>query len=617
MRGHGLRTEETIIYVAGNPELYPLEYYDPESGEYQGAIPDFLARFAGEYGYDLRYIQPGEKDRREDLADHQQIDLISGCGADSRYAHTAGEPLVLFYGGAGEEREAYQLWLTQVAPDGLRSDLQDYVSRVSQAEWTGAVLQAAGEAPADQTPAGLLWGGLLLIPLLVAGLAAALLRLRRERGRKAQARLTDPVTGLGSREALELAFSRITGDQSRQLYSLLCFHLDLDRVGALWGQERALALLGRGADILRQAAGPADTLARSGGELLALKRAAEADEVKTWSAAAMEEIRGFFPGGLADWGPSVGICPLETEFQDFDHTLFHARQCALEAGAEGESCRLCGTEELRVRRERRQLLEDFQRGLEREEFQLYLQPFVDAGTFRVVGGEALSRWRHPRLGLLRPDRYIPLLEETGLIGELDFYGLEKVCAFLEELERRQVRDFFISCNFARKTFCTPDFARRCIQTIGRYSFPRKLLILEVTETQRLRDRETAQMLENIEAVRGYGARVIFDDFGVGFSTFHDLQDCPMDGLKLDKKLVDNMWTEKGGIILNALVETGHRMGMTILAEGVEEERQIQALRDLHCDVFQGFRFSVPLPAAEAKRKILEGTRFWDTSEQRK
>ena len=103
--------------------------------------------------------------------------------------------------------------------------------------------------------------------------------------------------------------------------------------------------------------------------------------------------------------------------------------------------------------------------------------------------------------------------------------------------------------------------------------------------------------------------MIFDDFGVGFSTFHDLQDYPMDGLKLDKELVDNMWTEKGGIILNALVETGHRIGMTILAEGVEEERQIEVLQRLHCDVIQGFRFSVPLPEAEARKRILEGSRF--------
>ena len=103
-------------------------------------------------------------------------------------------------------------------------------------------------------------------------------------------------------------------------------------------------------------------------------------------------------------------------------------------------------------------------------------------------------------------------------------------------------------------------------------------------------------------------RVIFDDFGAGFTSFYDLQTYPIDGLKLDKELVDNMETERGKLILRALVDVGHRMGLTILAEGVENEAQIQTLRALHCDAFQGFRFSVPLPEEEARRRILNGER---------
>ena len=96
------------------------------------------------------------------------------------------------------------------------------------------------------------------------------------------------------------------------------------------------------------------------------------------------------------------------------------------------------------------------RGLEREEFQLCLQFFVDARTFRIVGGETLSRWKHPRLGLLGPDRYIPDLRGDGRISALDLFGLERTCAFLEDLDRQGIRDFFLSCNFSRRTFAAPD-----------------------------------------------------------------------------------------------------------------------------------------------------------------
>ena len=116
------------------------------------------------------------------------------------------------------------------------------------------------------------------------------------------------------------------------------------------------------------------------------------------------------------------------------------------------------------------------------------------------------------------------------------------------------------------------------------------------------------MRQNIQELRKSGLRVIFDDFGTGFSSFYDLQTYPMDGLKLDKELVDNMETEQGKLILHALVDIGHRMGLTILAEGVEDARQIETLQKLHCDAFQGFGFSVPLPEAEARRRILQGER---------
>ena len=227
----------------------------------------------------------------------------------------------------------------------------------------------------------------------------------------------------------------------------------------------------------------------------------------------------------------------------------------------------------------------------------------------MVGGEALSRWKHPRLGLLGPDRYIPWLEEDGRISQLDLYCLEKSCAFLEDLDRREIRTFFLSCNVSRRTFSMPGFSRQCLEIVQRYTFTRKLLILEVTESQRTNREQAGQMLENILDIRSSGMRVMFDDFGVGFSSFHDLQDYPMDGLKLDKMLVDNMCTQRGRILLRVLVKTGHKLGMTILAEGVEEEEQIRTLRELRCDVLQGFRFSVPLPLEEARRRILEENCF--------
>lgn len=599
-----MQTDGGIIYVAGNPALYPLEYYDAETQTYLGAIPEFLSAFAQAYGYDLRYFQPGAADRRAELAENQQVNLISGCEAGEQYAHTAGEPLVLFSSQTEGQETGYILFLTDVSPAQFQADLRAYAAQTSQETWMGAVLRSADEAPPPQTHPELLWSvGLAALVCVIA------LLLFRRRGRKRRGAPPSPAEdGWDSLPALKAAFTGAASSPLRSGYSLICVHLDLDRMGQLWGYEQVRDFLLHGARTLREAAEPGDHLARRGEDLLVLKRAEDPQDAVRWAESVVQQIRGTFSASPLPGDAAAGIYPLTAAPQDFDRTLFHAGQCARTACRKGQASRLCGTEQCRFCQECRELLVDFSKALGREEFLLYIQFFVDADSYRIVGGEALSRWYHPKLGLLNPASYVPLLEETGQIAALDFYGLERACAFLESLSRHQVQDFFLSCNFARKTLCAPDFPQRCVQVIQRFAFPRKLLILEVTESQQMDRYEMEQLRQNILKIRESGMRVIFDDFGVGFSSFRDLQSCPMDGLKLDKELVDHMQTEKGRIILSALVEIGHRMGLTILAEGVEEPAQVTMLRDLHCDAFQGFQFAVPLPELDARRRILSGER---------
>lgn len=264
------------------------------------------------------------------------------------------------------------------------------------------------------------------------------------------------------------------------------------------------------------------------------------------------------------------------------------------AGGE-DSSRICEAE--------RELLGDLEHGLASGEFQLYLQFIVDARSYKIVGGEALSRWLHPRKGLLSPDRYVPLFEKEDRIERLDFYNLDQACGLLEKLGRTGGIDVFITCNLSRRSFARADLAERCRAIIGRHGFPRRNLVIEITESGYTGGEEIPQMRGNIQAVRSLGVRVMLDDFGMGYTAFRDLLRFPMDGLKLDKSLVDSMGTETGRIVLEGIVRTGHRLGLTILAEGVETQQQVEELSGLNCDLLQGYLFSQPLPAAEALRQL--------------
>ena len=169
-----------------------------------------------------------------------------------------------------------------------------------------------------------------------------------------------------------------------------------------------------------------------------------------------------------------------------------------------------------------------------------------------------------------------------------------------------VDTFFVSCNFSRETFAAADFAQKVQKILNGFTFPRELLILEITESVSVRN--AAQIRQNVIALKKYGVRVALDDFGEGFTSFYDLQKYPIDGIKLDKGLVDHVTTPIGTAILKAMIQVGHELNMTILAEGVETDAQVKALQEIHCDVIQGFRFCHPLPQWEATEQIIQNRR---------
>ena len=608
-----LQTGEAIIFVAGNPALYPLEYYDADSGSYRGAIPEFLQRFGEEYGYRVQYLEPGSEDRRAELAEARQVDIISGCLSGERYQHATAQPLVLLTAEEGGTETAYALYLTTAAPEGLRAELREFAAATGSTQWTGALLAQASEGTPTAAPLGLL-GGLGAAALLACLRAhrPALRACRRERRRGVELHLTDAETGLGTEEALKEAFSHLERSQDRANYTLLCFHLALDEVGRTWGREQAAALLARAAETLKAAGGPGDILARCGGDIYALKRFDSAQGAREWAREVRgARLRGRIRRPAARRGRDRGRTPAGEE-----PTAAWSRRCSTRTSARWAAARDGTGEGAPLRHGALPLL----RGA-----------LAAAGRFRTARWSAMSSsctcnsswtpttsawWagRRSRAGTTRgwggwtPGGTYRCWRATGASARSTSTGWSSPAPSLRSWGRAGVEDFFISCNFARRTFSEPGFAGKCIEIVERHEFRRKLLIMEVTESQQLSRRQNEQMLKNIVEVRRHGVRVIFDDFGMGFSSFHDLQDYPMDGLKLDKELVDNMDTEQGRIILGALVETGHRMGLTILAEGVETDEEISALRELHCDVMQGFRFSFPLPAHEARRRILESRR---------
>lgn len=594
-----------VIYVAGNPDAYPLEYYDSQTESYQGVIPQLLEQFSQQSGYEVRYYPTQGADQRAHLGQNRQVDILSGY-TEGEELPSDGETLTLFRTEYQGEEISYYLSLTQAAPDALQGELEAFLEGVSQQEISG-MLMSVSKPPQQHT--GFYWAiGCLAFALVALGCVLAwVVRHYRKKLKQSQQDLEiNSITGLGNFDYLQKYYRQLVNDQNRILYSAVYFYVDaegLRRLGTSLEQNEFLRYC---AVVLQEHTGDNDILAQvSDHGFVVLKFSGTMEQIQNWIAPVFQRLHAYSQtyGTVLEVSVTAGIYSMKRQDRDLNEILFQASQGAYEALRNQQDFSICSQELLKKLDQEHQVQARIDQALERHEVELFIQFYVDVESRQIVGGEALSRWRHPEKGLLKPGAFVPMLERDGHIYKLDYYCLRECCAFLQQLVELGVEDFFISCNFSRDTFEAEDFASKCVEIMDEYRFPRELLIFELTESVLAHQLE--QIRSNMQILKEYGVRIILDDFGEGFTSFADLQQYPVDGIKLDKGLVDNILTDNGIAILRAMVQVGHDLGITILAEGVEDDAQVQALRQIHCDVIQGYQFYLPMPRHEAEDKILE------------
>ncbi len=256
-------------------------------------------------------------------------------------------------------------------------------------------------------------------------------------------------------------------------------------------------------------------------------------------------------------------------------------------------------------REQGELLRDLETAVANEEFEVWFQPQVDYARRELVGAEALVRWRHPTRGLLMPGVFVPLLEKSDNIHQLDRYVIRKTCAYIHRWrEAMPGRHITVSVNLSREDLDRPDLCAKLDAIMSRYAVPREALHLEVTESAYVE--ETQRVMQAVQDFRSRGFIVEMDDFGSGYSSLNALKDIDIDKLKLDMRFLAGDDTAKGRTILRYVIGMARALDLSIIAEGVETKEQADMLLDFGCSEMQGYYFSKPVPA-DAYERLLRGT----------
>ena len=250
---------------------------------------------------------------------------------------------------------------------------------------------------------------------------------------------------------------------------------------------------------------------------------------------------------------------------------------------------------------------ELRHALERHEIVPYYQPIVDLETGAVVGFEALARWQHPSRGLLPPDLFIPVAEETGLIGPISGWMLAEACRQVRAWQGKDPRwsTLGISVNVSGRQLAQGGIAAEVERALEVTGLDPACLTLEITESALMHN--LAAGAAAIQRLHAMSVGLHLDDFGTGYSSLAYLHNFPVQALKVDRSFVNRMDSTPGQCaIINAIVSLAHNLGMDVVAEGVETPLQAQALRALRCRRAQGFLFSPPVPADQAERLLTEG-----------
>jgi EAL domain-containing protein (putative c-di-GMP-specific phosphodiesterase class I)/GGDEF domain-containing protein len=248
-------------------------------------------------------------------------------------------------------------------------------------------------------------------------------------------------------------------------------------------------------------------------------------------------------------------------------------------------------------RERFSMEQGLRHAIAREQFLLHYQPVFDLSAGRAVGAEALLRWRHPELGLVPPAKFIPILEQSGLMEEVGLWVLNAACRQARAWEDQGLTGLMMSVNLSARQCRDPAFATVILRTVERHGLSPEALEVELTETAAMEDAERTRAL--LGELRAFGMGVALDDFGAGYSSLSYLKNLPFSKLKIDREFVTDVDKRRDSrAICAALVELARGLEITVLAEGVERREEVETLRELGCSMFQGYYFAKPLPAAE-------------------
>ena len=423
----------------------------------------------------------------------------------------------------------------------------------------------------------------------------------------------DALTGLPNRALFRDRLTHAMAQADRYHQILAVLFLDLDRFKAIndtLGHNVGDELLKLAAERLRSCIRDCDTVARLGGDefTIIVDDIVEIQDAAVVAQKILDTISQPFNlhGHEVFISVSIGLTLYPNDDENADNLLRNADSAMYRAKEYGRNNYQFYVADMNVKARERLMLENqLRRALDRNEFALYYQPRVDLFSGRVIGAEALLRWRHPDMGLVPPAQFIPILEDTGMIIPVGEWVLQQAAQQNRTWQDLGLPRIRMAVNLSVRQFVQKDLAGSILAILKRVGLSPEYLELEITEDLLLEHNQTN--IITLTKLRNQGIHISIDDFGTGYSSLSYLKRLPIDTLKIDQSFLRDIENDPDNkAITSAIIAMAGSLHLNVLAEGVETEEQLAFLRAQGCNEIQGFSFSQPLTAEEFERMLVDG-----------
>ena len=443
------------------------------------------------------------------------------------------------------------------------------------------------------------------IGIVERALAASFHAAADSEARLASIASTDGLTGLGNRSFFKARFAEAIAEAERRsgLVGMMILNLDgFKDINDTLGHDAGDLVLQRTADILRGCRCEGDIVACIGGDEfgIVLNGIKSADEALEMASRLVRAVGAPFRLGAQELqqGSCVGMTLFPQDGRDADVLMKNADLALSRAKQEGAGACVLYRHELHLRAiERNQIERDLRAAVARQELKLYYQPKVDVATGRITGAEALIRWKHEERGFIPPSVFIPVAERSGLVVDLTRWVLDEACRQNRQWQDDGMPRITVAVNVSAIDLRRADLTDTIANTLIARRLSPQYLELEVTESMVMQDVDT--VIGTLRRLRSLGIGIGIDDFGTGYSSLAYLKRFPVKRLKIDRSFINDIADgREGHMIPKVVIDLAHALGVSVVAEGVENADQFDKLRELGCDEVQGYFMGRPMPPAE-------------------